>query len=156
MTAKLLEIISICHKFNNNQHQGVEFIFFIIYTHQRKLWAFSLLLLCTSLTSNKVFVPSTVFHWHVLKSKVQTDSPDLHSQFECIKVCPFCVLKLTALAEMVVCVTGSSIEQLFKYHSVFSFEASVKSTFYSYHHPWQTESDLISSKASAPFLLANV
>jgi len=127
-------------------------------TQPRKLWAWALLLLCWSLTSINVLVPSTVSHLHVSKSKVQTDSPLLHSQLLCIKVYPFWVLKLTALASMVAPVTGSSIEQLFKYHSVSGFVESVRSTFYSYHHPAQTSDDswATNSIGSAPFLLAKV
>jgi len=63
-------------------------------------------------------VPLIVVHWHVSKLKSHVESPLEHCQLLFIKVLPFSVLKLTALAGMVACVNGSTIEQLSKNHWV--------------------------------------
>jgi len=101
-----------------------------------------------------------VFHWHVPKSNVQTESPLLHSQLLYIKAFPLSVLKLTALASISVDVTGSMMEQLSKYHSVAGDEASAKLIFCSTHHPWHVVSceivDGSAINATSSFLLANV
>jgi len=100
-----------------------------------------------------------VFHWHVPKSKVQTEDPLLHSQLLYIKAFPLSVLKLTALASISVDVTGSMMEQLSKYHSVAGDEASAKLIFCSTHHPWQVSAETVDGSAinaTSAFLLANV
>jgi len=125
---------------------------FHIYTQPRKVYLCELF---AFLTSINVFEPETVSHEHVLKSKTQVESPSLHSQLLYINDYPLVVLKLMFLASIVTDVTGSTIEQFSKYHSVSSFYVSSKLTFSSYHHPLQVYY-VGTATGSTTLLLANV
>jgi len=99
-------------------------------------WAYlAWFLLCVSLTWIKLFVPETVCHWQVLKSKSHVESPLVHCQLLYINDFPFSVLKLIFLAWILVPVTGLIIAQLSKNHSVSYDYVLVRSMFYSVHHP---------------------
>jgi len=110
-------------------------------------------LIYASLASFNEDVPCKVCQLQVSKLKTHSDSPDLQTQLLFIKSFPFCVLKLTSLASILIPVFGSSIEQFSKYHCVTGDDVSVKSIFSLDQNPWHFPSSYSSLSLSTTTFL---